>query len=306
MVVWLNEINDFEKENNLGNNIIEASSFLGILSLNINENKKHWEIIIKGPRHTPYQKGTFTLTIDFPDNFPQNRPEIRFKNKIYHLDVSPSNGHIDVAFLNNWYPKTSIVDILVGIYLFFIRGNNPHSSYSNEKAREYQTNREEFNRKAEEWSIKYSTLFISKEKDNIENIQKEKINELENKNTLLSEKVKELKLKKEDIKNNINKDKIIKLLEEIEELKIKRPIEILPNEKLITVIFQSQEFIYSIICKDTDIFAKIESKLYEKFPKYKESEQYFIVNGKKVNRFNTLKENGIKYSDIIIMQKCEF
>lgn len=306
MVVYLNEINDFEKDNNLGNNIIEAASFLGILSLNINENKKHCEIIIKDPRNTSYQKGIFTLTIDFPDNFPQNRPEIRFKNKIYHLDVSPSNGHISVAFLNCWNPKTSIVDILVGIYLFFDRGNNPLSPYSGVQARKYQTNRKEFNRKAEEWSIKYSTLFNGKEKDNIENIQKEKINELENKNRLLSEKVKELKLKKEDIKNNINKDKIIKLLEEIEELKIKRPIEILPNEKLITVIFQSQEFIYSIICKDTDTFAKIKSKLYEEFPKYKESEQYFIFNGKKVNRFKTLKENGIKYSDIIIMQKCEF
>ena len=112
--------------------------------------------------------------------------------------------------------------------------------------------------------------------------------------------------KKTEDNNSSTKDKIINLLEEIKELKSKRPIEILPGEKLVSVIFQANEFLCSIICKDTDIFAKVESLLYQKYPKYKETEQYFIANGEKVNRFKTLKENHIKDSDVILIQKFEF
>ena len=166
---------------------------------------------------------------------------------------------------------------------------------------------------AEEWTIKYAAKYKIEEINKNENNEK-KINELINKNLLLIEKIKELESKsnfsnykniKED-NNNAYKEKVINLLDEINELKIKRPIEILPGEKLISVIFQANDFLHSIICKDSDTFVKVENLLYQKYPEYKETEQYFIVNGQKVNRFKTLKENKIKDSDVILMQKIEF
>ena len=65
------------------------------------------------------------------------------------------------------------------------------------------------------------------------------------------------KIKELESKSNFSKEKVINLLDEINELKIKRPIEILPGEKLISVIFQTSDFLRSIICKDSDIFAKV-------------------------------------------------
>lgn len=177
----------------------------------------------------------------------------------------------------------------------------------------YEKNFEQFKKLAEEWTIKYATEYKIEEINKNENNEK-KINELINKNQLLIEKIKELESKsnfsnykniKED-NNNSYKEKVINLLDEINELKIKRPIEILPGEKLISVIFQTNNFLRSIICKDSDTFAKVENLLYQKYPEYKETEQYFIVNGQKVNRFKTLKENKIKDSDVILMQKIEF
>ena len=59
---------------------------------------------------------------------------------------------------------------------------------------------------------------------------------------------------------------------------------------------------YSIIAKNTEIFSKIEIKLYEKYPKYKESENCFFVGGKKINKNKTLEQNNIINNDIITLK----
>ena len=88
---------------------------------------------------------------------------------------------------------------------------------------------------------------------------------------------------------------------EIKELKSKFPFELSIGEKLMTIIFTStdQKIHYSFICKNTDKFSRLEALLYEIYPEYKESENYFIANGIKVNRFKNLEENRIKNSDVI-------
>ena len=78
---------------------------------------------------------------------------------------------------------------------------------------------------------------------------------------------------------------------------------------MMSVIFRSldQKILYSIICKNTDKFNKLENKIYELklFEEYAESDNYFIVNGKKVIKHKTLEENKIKDNDIILINKNE-
>ena len=292
-VIYLDDIKNFKAQNNLGNNIVELMPFLGILNFNI-KSFYEWEIIIKGPKNSLYEKGVFTITIYFPLDYPKKGPRLIFKNKIYHLQVSSNcdKGYdFFEPFFGCWNPDTSIAEILIGIYLTFYY-QNPGDPYDGKKAHLYENNFEQFKKLAEEWTIKYATQYKIEEINKNEKNEK-KINELINKNQLLIEKIKELESKsnfsnykniKED-NNNSYKEKVINLLDEINELKIKRPIEILPGEKLISVIFQTSDFLRSIICKDSDTFAKVENLLYQKYPEYKETEQYFIVNGQKVNRF---------------------
>ena len=56
---------------------------------------------------------------------------------------------------------------------------------------------------------------------------------------------------------------------------------------------------YSQACKNTDTFIRLEEKLNNDFPKLKEYETYFEVNGRRIKRFKTLDENKIKNNDII-------
>jgi len=75
------------------------------------------------------------------------------------------------------------------------------------------------------------------------------------------------------------------------------------GEETIAILFTSvhQNMYRPISCKNTDTFVKIEERLYNEYPQYKDHNTYLTVNGSVIKRFKTLKENGIKDGNIIIV-----
>ena len=107
--------------------------------------------------------------------------------------------------------------------------------------------------------------------------------------------------------DNLNKDKINELLEEIrikDKIISNYPAQLCEGEKLISVIFVSsdQKLHYSIICKNTDKFSKIENMLYDEYPEYSEHENHFLINGNEINKYKSLEYNKIKNNDIIVIK----
>ena len=142
----------------------------------------------------------------------------------------------------------------------------------------------------------------------------ELINELkiQNSNTILSneknEKSNDLSIKKDGY--NINAREILELVnvikkkeEEIKDLKKIIPFDIKQGEKLISITFISEEkkLYCSIICKNNDIFAKVENCFYEVHPEYRLEENNFTFNNIKIKRFQTLEENNIQDHDYIYL-----
>ena len=76
-----------------------------------------------------------------------------------------------------------------------------------------------------------------------------------------------------------------------------------PGEKIIAVNFMSMGnpdiYHYSLPCKNTDLFVRLEEKLYDDFPQYKNHEIYFEVKTRRIKRFKTIEENKIKNNDVI-------
>ena len=119
----------------------------------------------------------------------------------------------------------------------------------------------------------------------------------------------ELKNKIDKYKNlNDNNDSLIELYRKIEDFREKLsryPFELLKNEKIISVILTSNEenIHCSILCKTTEKFNRLEERFYKGYPEYSLRDNYFSVNGNIVNKFQTLEENKIKNSDIIMLNQ---
>ena len=75
------------------------------------------------------------------------------------------------------------------------------------------------------------------------------------------------------------------------------------DENIISVIFGTtdQKLHYSVPCRKTDSFSRIEKKLYKEYPEYKEKNKYFLVNGNQIDVNKTIEENKIKNSDVIFL-----
>lgn len=122
-------------------------------------------------------------------------------------------------------------------------------------------------------------------------------------------KIKDLeKLLKNKSKDNLNLEKILSLMKELEEIKSKFPFQFSQNEKImtITLISYDENIHYSLICKNTEIFSMIERQLYKEYPEFMENEIIFKKNDKIINRHLSLEENGIKSNDIINFKEKEF
>jgi hypothetical protein len=76
-----------------------------------------------------------------------------------------------------------------------------------------------------------------------------------------------------------------------------------PGEKIIAIKFECPEnnINFPMACKNTDIISRLEEKLYDEYPEFKEFNTYLMVNGNLVKRFKTLDENGIKNRNSIIV-----
>ena len=108
-------------------------------------------------------------------------------------------------------------------------------------------------------------------------------------NTKLIERNKELE-KLLDEKNKEINDYIFKLNNSSNNEQL---LSVKTGDKIIAVLFMTQG------CKTSDLFVRLEERLYHDFPKYRNYETFFMVNARRIFRFKTLEENKIKNNAII-------
>ena len=162
-----------------------------------------------------------------------------------------------------------------------------------------------------------------KQKDNVDKEKYKK--DIDNNDIdILNNKIKELTLENNNLKEKIertntpnNSDEIVKLYKKIAELnekiedlneKLNRfPFILEKGEKILSVIFTSvsQNVNYSMVCKNTDSIHKLEEELYKAFPELKQTNNYFLCKGSVIDRFEQFEKFKIKNSDIIIINQQE-
>ena len=194
---------------------------------------------------------------------------------------------------------------------FFKNNNNSMNIIENKEFHDIK------NIESNETIIKLN-LDLKKEKE-INNELNSKIKELEE---LLKDKEKEITdetmetdnlIKKinNNIKNISNNNKIIELKDkkeekekEMKELNQIFPFEYEKRDKIFTVTFitLNEDIHYSMACKNTDIFNRLEDAFYDKYPEFKASNTYFLIHDKIIDKSNNLEANNIIDNDFIIVK----
>lgn len=113
-----------------------------------------WQAVIFGPEDTPWEGGTFKLTLEFSEEFPYKAPTVRFTTKMFHpnstLYLVYNDGTICLDILQNqWSPIYDIQAILTSIQSLLC-DPNPNSPANSEAARLFVENKRNYVRRVRE------------------------------------------------------------------------------------------------------------------------------------------------------------
>ena len=141
-------------------------------------------------------------------------------------------------------------------------------------------------------------------------IKDREIEKLRNELAKAHKKIKQQKIKINNLENELNKyqnnnslQNIIKQKElEIENLKLQLKNNNIKEEnklfrfddiQIVNFISTDSKVHFAIKCVKNDTFAEIEEKLYREYPEYRETNNMFLANGKQILRFKTIEQNNI-------------
>ncbi|KAF5831909.1 histone ubiquitination protein [Dunaliella salina] len=108
-----------------------------------------WNAVIFGPEDTPWDGGTFRLTLEFSEDYPNKAPVVKFKSQMFHPNIYGDGGICLDILQNQWSPIYDVSAILTSIQSL-LSDPNPNSPANSEAARMYNENRRDYNRRVRE------------------------------------------------------------------------------------------------------------------------------------------------------------
>jgi len=109
-------------------------------------NLMQWNAVIFGPHDTPFEDGTFRLTLAFTEEYPNKNPVVKFVSKMFHPNIY-ADGSICLDILQNkWSPTYDVSAILTSIQSL-LDEPNPNSPANSQAAQLYQDNRKEYQKR---------------------------------------------------------------------------------------------------------------------------------------------------------------
>ncbi|SZF04744.1 unnamed protein product [Blumeria hordei] len=116
----------------------------------------HLQATFPGPPDTPYEGGTFIIEIKIPNEYPFRPPQMRFKTKLWHPNVSSQTGAICLDTLGTaWSPVLTIKSTLLSLQSL-LTTPEPKDPQDAEVAKMLMNDPEQFQRVARDWAIKYA------------------------------------------------------------------------------------------------------------------------------------------------------
>ncbi|KNC83866.1 ubiquitin-conjugating enzyme E2 A [Sphaeroforma arctica JP610] len=105
-----------------------------------------WNAVIFGPEGTPFEDGTFKLTMEFSEDYPNKPPVVKFASAMFHPNVYADGGICLDILQNRWSPTYDVAAILTSIQSL-LDEPNPNSPANATAAQLYSENRREYEKK---------------------------------------------------------------------------------------------------------------------------------------------------------------
>ena len=128
----------------------------GILAEPFSDNPRYFNVVITGPKDSPYDGGKFHLQLYLPEEYPMVPPKCIFMTKIYHPNID-FLGRICLDILKkNWSPALQIRAVLLSIQSLL---NEPNTADPlNEKVNDHwYKDKKDAEKTAKEWTLKYAS-----------------------------------------------------------------------------------------------------------------------------------------------------
>ncbi|GMT21013.1 hypothetical protein PFISCL1PPCAC_28907 [Pristionchus fissidentatus] len=133
----------------------------------------HLKAEIRGPPDTPYENGRFILDIVFPNDYPFKALSAKFVTKVWHPNVSSQTGTICLDILKDKWSVASasfsLRTVLLSIQTL-LSSPEPSDPQDAVVAKQYMSERPEFDRTARFWTQHFAGGPGEKDKDMVARI----------------------------------------------------------------------------------------------------------------------------------------
>ncbi|KAJ4879313.1 Ubiquitin-conjugating enzyme E2 1 [Raphanus sativus] len=126
---------------------LQQDPYDGISGSPQDNNIMRWNAVIFGPDDSPWDGGTFKLSLQFSEDYPNKPPKVRFVSRMFHPNIY-ADGRICLDILQNqdWSPVYDVGAILISIQSLLCDPNTDTSANS-EAARMYSESKREYDRR---------------------------------------------------------------------------------------------------------------------------------------------------------------
>lgn len=118
-----------------------------------------WRVTLMGPEGTPYESGAFPALLEFPQDYPQSPPKMKFLCPMYHPNIRET-GEVCISILHppgpdefeyessseRWLPIHTVESILISV-ISMLSDPNCESPENLDAAKTFRSNKQEFIRK---------------------------------------------------------------------------------------------------------------------------------------------------------------
>lgn len=115
-----------------------------------------WKCGIPGKEGTDWAGGVYTLTMTFPDDYPNKPPKCQFSPPLFHPNVYPS-GTVCLSILSedkDWRPSLTIKQLLMGIQ-DLLDDPNPLDPAQEEPFKLFRTDKEAYRRRVRQQALQF-------------------------------------------------------------------------------------------------------------------------------------------------------